>query len=145
MRFIDFNLKLIQPEELWFCVCVANLSVAKYWTTLFLSHLLFSFVRSLVSLDYVVAHAEALHQALQIRVPSAKWLCSPLQLGGPCAWHFKMAMTQRVQKCCPQHFDLGCREQHSYSWPTRTLSPSPADKNLIMQLQQWPLGERNIL
>lgn len=40
---------------------------------------------SLVSLDYVVAHAEALHWALQIRVPSAKWLCSPLQLGGPCA------------------------------------------------------------
>ena len=40
---------------------------------------------SLVSLDYVVVHAETLHQALQIRVPSAKWLCSPLQLGGPCA------------------------------------------------------------
>ena len=45
-----------------------------------------------------------------------------------------------MQKCCTQHFDLECCEQHSCADPQELQSP-PADKNPIRQPYQWSLRE----
>ena len=66
---------------------------------------------SVVSLVHSTPRAEALHLALQTRVPV--WNC--------CAWHLRLAGC--VQKCCTQHFDLECCEQHSCADPQELQSP----------------------
>ena len=98
---------------------------------------------SLVSLAHGVLRAEALHLALQAKVPSAKWL------------HLWVAC---VQKCCTRHFSSRrqwwamCKDAAPGIWICSTLSravapnleelcPPPHWWEPYKAAHQWPLGE----